>query len=374
MKESSNAASISPASANPVPGGHFSSLQAGRAVAALLVVLMHCSVSIFALPKYWGTKPFGPVFDFGHAGVEFFFVLSGFIILHVHWQDLGIPARLGDFAYKRFRRIYPIYWVVLALVAAAYFANPAFGKGHEREPLTLLSSFLLVHLTPGDPVLPVSWTLFHEILFYVLFGLVIFRYRLGMVVAAAFLVGAVARLALGHLPYPLEFLCSPYNLLFAMGALAAWLCRRDRMPAPALLVFLGVALFGCTALDEVRLGLLGEDARTLLYGLGSAQALAGAVELERGGRLRVWAWLRLLGDASYAIYLAHFPTQSLMAKVFVATGLREALTPQASFVLLVLLSVAVGLGLHLFVERPLLALLSRRPDAASAAPTGAGAQ
>lgn len=82
----------------------FSSLQLWRGLAALLVVLFHTSL-IFTLEKYWGADPMKGLFSFGAAGVEMFFVISGFIILHVHWGDIGVPGKLPGFLKKRFVRI-----------------------------------------------------------------------------------------------------------------------------------------------------------------------------------------------------------------------------------------------------------------------------
>src|ERR1700761_2793553 len=96
-------------------------LQAGRAIASLLVVFYHNAVSIFDDSRFWGDDPSQKIFNFGHSGVDFFFVLSGFIILYAHWNDLGKPKQIFKYASKRFRRIYPIYWIVLALVAPVYF-------------------------------------------------------------------------------------------------------------------------------------------------------------------------------------------------------------------------------------------------------------
>src|SRR5438105_10339285 len=93
----------------PSSSATITSLQTGRAVAAWMVVLYHASGSIFT--KYFvGERPVGRVFDFGYAGVDFFFVLSGFIMLHVHRDDLGRPKRLGRYLWKRCTRIYLPYW------------------------------------------------------------------------------------------------------------------------------------------------------------------------------------------------------------------------------------------------------------------------
>lgn len=70
------------------------SLQAGRAVAALMVVLFHID-STFRSGEYWDRAIFGDwLVPAGGAGVCFFFALSGFIILHAHRSDIGRSGRL----------------------------------------------------------------------------------------------------------------------------------------------------------------------------------------------------------------------------------------------------------------------------------------
>jgi exopolysaccharide production protein ExoZ len=63
-----------------------------RGVAALMVVFYHTTRSL-SLPQYLGYIPLNNVFGFGHAGVDFFFVLSGFIITRTHTVDIGRPHR-----------------------------------------------------------------------------------------------------------------------------------------------------------------------------------------------------------------------------------------------------------------------------------------
>ena len=77
----------------------------------------------------------GAAFNFGYAGVEFFFVLSGFIMVLVHRRDFGQPSKALVFMRKRVVRIYPIYWLVMAFLLAIYFVSPGRGPDHARDPL-----------------------------------------------------------------------------------------------------------------------------------------------------------------------------------------------------------------------------------------------
>ena len=142
-------------------------------MAALLVVLYHASHGIFALPKYFGHKPFGPIFDFGFAGVDFFFVLSGFLMMYVHTADFGQPRAFGAYLWKRFTRIYPAYWFVFAAVLPVFLLIPSFGKGHERDADVILRAIFLLPHPANHQVVGLAWTLDYEIFFYCLFALLV---------------------------------------------------------------------------------------------------------------------------------------------------------------------------------------------------------
>lgn len=333
----------------------FGTIQAGRGLAALLVLLFHAGPNIFANNKYWGFDPTYNIFAFGHAGVNFFFVLSGFIILHVHWQDIGQRGRVWDYAQKRFLRIYPIYWLILIVIVPIYYVLLSLGKGYERDPLLIASSITLIHFDTDRTILGVAWTLYHEVLFYIIFALAIWHRKIGFAFMSIWLLTSAAGLTISERTYPLAFFASPLHLLFAMGMGACWLIHKNRVKYPYILASIGIITFFSTGAAEVYdREWLSEDMRSLLYGIGSAMAIAGLATLEQQGHVRIRALPRLLGDASYSIYLTHYLLLSMLAKIFVFTGARNHIPPLLSLILIVATTVAIGILVHLAIERPLL--------------------
>jgi peptidoglycan/LPS O-acetylase OafA/YrhL len=379
----------------------FKTLQAGRGFAAVLVVLVHLSVPLFL--KFFGHK-FWQGFAFGHAGVEYFFVISGFIIAYLHWQDVDWPGhlragkdRLRPFLRKRFLRIYPVYWLVLLFVLPIYFTGPHFVGFHGSRILSLLDDLTLLP-TSHLPDLAVAWTLKHEILFYAVFALMIFNRRLGFLLAAVAAIGGLAVLIVGSIwpqavfdaevlshenwSLPLQsvpfILFNPLHLLFIYGAAIVWVVKRGPIHRPALLAALGVALFLGTGAYECFVGgARYEMLRSQCYGLGAAIAMTGFIELERSRSLKVPQFLCLLGDASYSLYLTHFALLSGLAKL-AANGqhklaLRAIALPDAViFWALLAIAVAFGIVFHLYVEKPLLKRLSKKPENLGSATRAAG--
>jgi len=332
----------------PKRNSKLTTLQGGRAVAAVLVVLYHLNGAIFGKPNYY-PEQFSPLFRSGDAGVYFFFVLSGFIIAHVHWHQIGASGTALDYLRKRAIRIYPIYWVILAPITLAFFLVPAASRDIALDVWSIASSVLL---TPtADPsIISVAWTLRHEVLFYGLFAVLILHRATGLGVLGAWMLGSIVALA-----WPITgnwgVIFSPLHLLFALGVAAAAIVRRTTLPAPGWILAAGAVGFFAYAIGPQVI-----SPRFLVYGIASTLMIVGLVELERSGRVSAPAPLLLLGDASYAIYLVHLPAMSVGAKVIFKLGLDH--TVPAAVIFVGLLGAAVGAGVlaHLLIERPLLAL------------------
>lgn len=328
-------------------------LQAGRAIAALMVVAFHANT--FILPdRFYDGAASARAFNMGYAGVEFFFVLSGFIMYYVHARDFSRPERSLAFLRKRILRIYPIYWVIIGTLLVLYFAAPGRGPENARDPVAIVTSVLLWPM-PELPIMRVAWTLQHEMLFYLVFTLSILNARIGLLAFGLWMAGCIVAPLAEWVSYPVGFLLSAYNVLFLLGVGAALIFRRIPQPASRLLLVAGMGLFLFTGLSEVY-GLVAWDKawRTWSYGLGAtgitAALAAGAVSPPR--------ILTFLGDASYSIYLVHLPAMSILGLVLRKLGAPWALPPTAFLVLMILLSAVVGSLVYAFVERPLLRRLT----------------
>jgi peptidoglycan/LPS O-acetylase OafA/YrhL len=363
----------------PRPPARIVSIQACRGIAASLVIFAHNSVSIFSRPKYWPSNPVGHWLDWTHVGVELFFVISGFIIAEVHAKDIGHPNRIPAFLRKRFLRIYPLYWIILAFLLVLYFAKPSFGEGFERLPAYIASSATLIDWLPLSPtrqpvtILPVAWSLYHEILFYAAFMALLFSRRFGALVLTTWFAACIVNLLFGPFGGMAGLYIAPRNLVFAMGLFAAWALRRGRIPAPALCLALGLLLFFGAAIQEVTPHILSEPVESLTCGLGAMLALLGLVELERTHHLRTPKFLVSLGDASYSIYLIHLPVLIFTAKLVIPLRAHLHLPLAIWYALFFCVALAAGFAVHYALEKPLLRLLHSKPAGGQAYKASAGA-
>ena len=339
------------------------SLQCARAGAALLVVYFHAAL---AAGHLMAAGAGGPIV-LGKAGVDVFFVLSGYII----WTStLRTPTTARAFLRKRFLRIAPLYWLLTTLAAAVALAAPSLLNSTRFQLAHYLASLFFVPWpnpassgVTGDlmtPVIVPGWTLNFEMAFYLLFSVALFweaRFR-PAVVAAVFAAAILASAALRGWSPVVDFYDPLLFLEFlsgvALGAAGARGIRLPLAPAVAALAVGGVALVG---LDGIDLPVH----RIVSSGLPSLLVIAAAISIESAGRWPPMPGLVALGDASFSLYLTH---------VFVLAGLRIVFqhtfgtlggTPAACCYVLatLVLSCGVALACHRAVEVPLGRALSR---------------
>lgn len=334
----------------------FTGIEAGRGLAAVLVVLAHAT-SIMAEPRFYDRLVWDGMLLRGGAGVDFFFVLSGFIIAWAHFDDIGQPGRLGRYALKRFLRIYPSYWCVLLPLSLLYALFPSAGEPSQHDPINFVFSVTLLPY-PEHPILGVAWTLVYEVFFYFVFGCLIWCGRRAATLLLLWGGLVLFAQAFQSLPFPWSVPLNAVSLEFLCGIGAAHLLRHHRVRAPIPLAVSGIFLFvGVMVLMPLL------SAYDLLirgaFGLSASAAIVGIVECERRFSLGVPRPLRILGAASYAIYLVHGVALSFNIQILrrFAPGTLPLFVP---LVVLVIGGVTAGIAFHYVVELPLSSYLRVR--------------
>ena len=353
------AAPVHPGSLAPAPAGvgeaalkraspriRLSSIEALRGLAAAAVVAYHGARHLdkaFGLP--WLAALFGP----GQVGVDLFFTLSGFIILHVHRRDIARPARLTHYLGRRFTRVLPLYWIALAITIGLGTAASHILPGAGR----LFFSALLLP-SHQEPLLGVAWTLQFEMLFYAVFALLILNRVLGAAVFAAWLVCIACQacgLSLAVLPPQVTGI---YGLEFFAGMASAQLLDSGRTDRSGIVAAAGLGLLiAALAVTSQAPGASGVTAR-LLYCLPASMIIFGLASMDQAGRDGVPGWATRIGSASYSIYLFQFVFIGIVWQSVKHGGLDHRLPPPVLFVLLTIAAVAGGVLTSEWVEKPML--------------------
>lgn len=317
------------------------SIQHLRGLAALSVALFHAC--------QWSRIDFAT----GQAGVDVFFVISGFVM----WTATGGRAgRPLDFLRRRAIRVAPLYWLITLALAAgvllvpARFPDLAVTSGH-----LLLSLAFVQHMNPAGlpfPLLAPGWTLNYEAVFYLVFAalLILPESRRLFALTVALIVLALAGFAW---PPAYQMLLNPLFLEFLAGVWLARMAQLRLLPDRAfgwLLLGGGVGLFALIQLINMDWDLW----RPMVWGVPAAMLVAGAISIEADGGWTAIPGLKALGDASYSIYLVHTLAIGALAMTL------GAWNPALFIPLAMAVAVVSGLACWALVERPMLDWLRRR--------------
>ncbi|MFN8612492.1 MAG: acyltransferase [Vulcanimicrobiota bacterium] len=347
---------------------HLPNLDGLRSLAALAVVLGH-SHAFFQpgqayLPPGWVEDAF---FRQASLGVQFFFVLSGFLITRIALaqMDSSEGFRLGRFWLRRVLRIWPVYFLVVALSwLLARFAGPFFNMAYNQWPLVLcfLENFDLMAVVRGQHapgfVVSVLWSVSIEEQFYFLYPLLLlalprraYVWLFGLVVLGA---GTYKMSVLNTDPLAAQFSTFSACYELAIGCLLALLVHgREPQGQPAwrsLWPYLGLLLpFPPGWLPLLR--------PVCFAGIILDQAFCARSWLQT----RFVPGLNWLGKLTYGIYSYHMIVLMLVYQVLQ----RFQAAPQgpwgflAYLLLLLALTIGVSWTSYRWMERPILARAPR---------------
>ncbi len=329
-------------------------IQVLRGAAALSVAFLHIEQAAGAFVGRPGQSPWPWLRALPwEAGVDVFFVISGFVMTYSSARLFGRRGAARLFLARRVARVVPLYWLFTTLTLAVALAAPRL----LNDPISggwpaVVASYLFIPWPRQDgamqPLFRLGWTLNYEMLFYGVFAPFLLGGRkagaAGVVLAICGL--AAAGQSLRPTNPQLGFWTDPIVVEFAYGvALGALRTEGVRLPRAGSLLLLGfgVAAFAVVGVDDTQ-------RRALSYGLPAACLVAGgALGPGWSNRSRLSRAALSLGDASYALYLVHpYPMRGLRE-----IWLRVGLGGSGGIVSYILAAIALSCGLAVWLHRRL---------------------
>lgn len=315
-----------------------------RGLAALWVVGFHAEGF---LESRGYALPFGSFFQIGGAGVDLFFVISGFVIA---LSLLNSQRGAMDFAVARLIRIVPAYWTITlltSLIAAVALANGLKSDAFEGlSPEWFIASLFFTSqpIFELQPIVYQGWTLEYEMLFYAAVAIALFTLKtrwLALILTILLVASAIL----------LFDWVTAVALEFIFGVLAAFVFRYLRLHA--LIGWLFFCL-GIAAVAAVQI-LFPYLEREWGFGLPFTLLVMGAASIKQVNTPKAIA----LGRDSYAVYLVQVLTIPLIGQALFLTGFLGT-APVFSFVFMLLVTQICGTLFETKFDGPLRAwLLSR---------------
>jgi peptidoglycan/LPS O-acetylase OafA/YrhL len=313
----------------------IAALDGVRGFAILFVLVMH---SLFVAPLYGldpMADPYARVAFLGWSGVDVFFVLSGFLITGILVRTKGSPRYFRNFYMRRSLRIFPLYYLVIALLLFVLPRPPA-TAGDQVAHLLYYQNlrYAFVHGEIIDPARHITWSLAIEEQFYLLWPALVWLVstRVLRVVCVAMIVGAIGlRVWLVDAGFDGTHFLTPCRLdTLAAGALFAVIPRPG-----AWLGWLAtpLGLAGLLTTGFVSGSSIPATPAQQSWGLLSALLLGvGMLSLARSSRVLqplfgLWP-LRSLGKYSYCIYLTHMLVVEQLTRLAIPQAAAPASWPE----------------------------------------------
>jgi exopolysaccharide production protein ExoZ len=340
------------------------SVQVLRAAAALAVTIAHTWVWVATACAQHGISNPVPGMVTGAAGVDLFFVISGFIMVYTTRNDPPSIRSSRRFFLRRLSRIAPLYWIAMATLALSWLDVGTSMKQEGIDVQTIIYSALFIfHQRPPpdnslNPMLAQGWSLNYEMFFYLLFSVVLLfprRLSIPVFIVALLTMGVMGHVGIVHGTFGRYFVYWLWEFAFGVGIGFAY-SNGLRLPRSAAIscVVLGIVLLWSSTLYEPET----YTWRPIHWGIPCAIILAGVVNLGQHLDVR-WRAIVRIGDASYAQYLFH---GMVMLWLFVhwpriVDLLIKTVGPWGIVVYMTAMSVIVSVAIYVFVERSLLRTL-----------------
>lgn len=358
------------------PNTRYHSLDFWRGVACLCIIVFHSFFYMEKAEAGW-SRALSTLLAFLWHGVTIFFVISGYCIAAATDSARRRENAVRTYFARRFRRIYPPFWALLALALAAVVGaqlldyprlfsddihpirDPFSFSGWQWAGTISLTETWRHHLVGDEPKLLVghAWTLCYEEQFYAACGIILLLCPRRMFAALGAITAAVACLfvasrGLGFQGRIQGFFFDGYWLIFAFGILVYYRAHRASPGAARLIDW-------CWCLGAIPAAILFLKLRwdELLSGMAVGFIFAAALSFLHRWDCAIASarWLRPIsscGVMCYSLYLVHWPVSKALSHLLADAGC----TGPASTLLITIpaciaASIAAAIPFHVWVER-----------------------
>ncbi|MBR1219443.1 acyltransferase [Bradyrhizobium sp. U87765 SZCCT0131] len=371
--------------------GHFYGIDLLRGLAAIAVVIWHYQFFFQAGPLKPTEAPqdidrtiqplyslLWPIYEHGHWAVQLFWMISGFVFAHIY---AGRDTKLSDFALRRFARLYPLHLITLLVVAALQATSWWMVGGYQivsRNDLYhfVLQIFMASQWGLQDGVsfnFPVWSVSIEEPIYLLFFFTALGIFARGIVRPLALVaVGAVLTHAL-HVETPKLFaMCV---MFYYTGVCLYFLAAKLRRHLALTISTTVAGICAALLLSELRIGGRALPPYDIGFALFSPMVLLLGVIGYRPTTNLAASHFRWLGDATYSIYLWHFPVILLICIARTATGAGDLIfrSPLALAAWVATMT-AIGCASFRWIERPAQHVIRRGLSATAKSPATASVE
>ncbi len=314
-----------------------------RAFAVLFILLGHAN-KVFHLSFDYQWFNVGEWLRTG--GIDFFFIVTGFMMFYLYHKNFGIRGKAKDFLIKRISKIYPVYWLFTLATLAAVIIFPAISDGHEKNPEVIIKSLLLI---PTDPIIEITWSLSYVVFFYLVFSLVIYKPKIFKPVVFVWVLILIFN-QFKLFPANNSFFLNISHLEIITGAIIAYIVMNYKLRFPYL--YLTAGFIGYLLVWSNNIYGFYTIRVEYFYWLSAAFMMLGITLIDMKKDTILPKSITLLGDASYSIFISQMPVFHFYALLLGKLQVINLIGGTPAMLLAIVLTILSGCLVYKVFEKP----------------------
>lgn len=287
------------------------------------------------------------------GGLDFFFIVTGFMMYYLYHKNFGINGKAKEFVLKRALKIYPVYWIFTIATIAIVLVFPQLGNGREQDVEIIIKNLLLL---PTVQIIDTTWSLTHVVYFYLIFSLVLFRPKIFKPIVLIWILASLLR-EFKILPNLDSFIFSFSNLEIIFGSLLAYIVLNYKVNYAKVYLSVGVLGYLLVWINNIN-GFVNIN-EIYFYFVSAALIMLGISAIDMKKDTVLPKSIEYLGDASYSIFICQLPIMHFYVVVIGMLNVVPILGNFLSMALVIVLTLLSGCIVYTFIEKPISKYLTK---------------